>query len=938
MQRLAPVTAEAATSAAGIPESRGEPRQVICLLPLWGLPHLRRFLTVALPTWLAPGNLPALVHALPTEMVILTARDDEAYLRSHPGFRRLAALLPVQLHFIDHLITGNNYSTTITLAYTEAVRAVGAAMLDTCFVFLVGDYIIADGSLGHIIQRMMTGLSGILVGNFQVAEEDAAPWLQAQIDASPDVLTLSPRHLVGWGLSHLHPATVANTVNFGVIRNAHTNRLFWRVDGQTLIGRFFLMHMISIRPETTDFIIGASCDYSFVPEMCPGDNVEIVTDSDQYLVIEMQPREHEANFLRAGRHHAAWLANSLSEWTTERHRRNAYTTIIFHADEVPDGLAATVAEADAFLAQVSKRLDPVPKPHRNHPYWSGAIATFREAIGAGLTPDEKLFSLGYMQFHGRSPAIRRRFGQLVAVLIGKPPHVTRWHPRWADLNLILEALQRRPSDTGEDPHVLLVSETPTFITTGFPDGGERIHRMRTSRLLATHDIRLAPLQQRFDICLVEVSESDVTLADRIVERVELLIRDGGVLIMSVMPRYSNDFDRLNDRFTALLSRLMRPSTRSLEFEIVPLNHLRWRALAGLSHLLRVVRTSPRLGYAVAAIAAPPLLTFGWLGNMATRAQRGQVRAQPISSALVTIVIDAERARESHQFRQSSVDETRSMRRERGRQRLLRHEMPPPISVPTTLVQPAGPAAVNATVQASANIGNIDMPRTATANDVETRERQYNRCLDIKEQQGLTPLGLMTNQVWEDDPRRLAILLSRYKFVAKMLSGRKRVGELGCGDAFGTRIVMQEVESVIAYDFDPVFVEDIRARRSERWPVEAHVHDILEGKLPNQHDAIYSLDVIEHIRPADEDAYLCNLRDSLTETGVLIIGSPSLESQAYASPPSKEGHINCKSGGELKALLGHYFHTVFLFSMNDEVVHTGYAPMAHYLFAICCQKK
>ena len=25
-------------------------------------------------------------------------------------------------------------------------------------------------------------------------------------------------------------------------------------------------------------------------------------------------------------------------------------------------------------------------------------------------------------------------------------------------------------------------------------------------------------------------------------------------------------------------------------------------------------------------------------------------------------------------------------------------------------------------------------------------------------------------------------------------------------------------------------------------------------------------------------------------------------------------------------------------MNDEVVHTGFAPMAHYLFAVCCQKK
>ena len=116
------------------------------------------------------------------------------------------------------------------------------------------------------------------------------------------------------------------------------------------------------------------------------------------------------------------------------------------------------------------------------------------------------------------------------------------------------------------------------------------------------------------------------------------------------------------------------------------------------------------------------------------------------------------------------------------------------------------------------------------------------------------------------------------------------------------------------------------------------HDVLEAPLPNQHDGIYSLDVIEHIPRSSEHLYLNNLRDSLTDSGVLIIGSPSLESQAYASPPSKEGHVNCKSGEELKALLLNYFENVFLFSMNDEVVHTGFTPMAHYLFAVCCQKK
>jgi 2-polyprenyl-3-methyl-5-hydroxy-6-metoxy-1,4-benzoquinol methylase len=197
---------------------------------------------------------------------------------------------------------------------------------------------------------------------------------------------------------------------------------------------------------------------------------------------------------------------------------------------------------------------------------------------------------------------------------------------------------------------------------------------------------------------------------------------------------------------------------------------------------------------------------------------------------------------------------------------------------------------------------------------------------------------MLNQVWHDDPRRLTFVLARYKFVGKMLSGRSAVAEVGCGDAFGTRIVLQEVDRVDVYDFDPVFIEDVQQRQSERWPMMARVHDIIQGELPHRYDGIYSLDVIEHIERKDEHGYLANLRESLDDGGVLIIGSPSLESQQYASPQSKAGHVNCKSGKELKALMERYFDNVFLFSMNDEVVHTGFYPMAHYLIAVCCGKK
>jgi hypothetical protein len=36
---------------------------------------------------------------------------------------------------------------------------------------------------------------------------------------------------------------------------------------------------------------------------------------------------------------------------------------------------------------------------------------------------------------------------------------------------------------------------------------------------------------------------------------------------------------------------------------------------------------------------------------------------------------------------------------------------------------------------------------------------------------------------------------------------------------------------------------------------------------------------------------------------------------------------------LQALMIRYFENVFMFGMNDEIVHTGYAPMCHYIWAL-----
>ena len=222
--------------------------------------------------------------------------------------------------------------------------------------------------------------------------------------------------------------------------------------------------------------------------------------------------------------------------------------------------------------------------------------------------------------------------------------------------------------------------------------------------------------------------------------------------------------------------------------------------------------------------------------------------------------------------------------------------------------------------------------------METKEPQYNILFEIKEKHGVSRFGLMSNESWNQDPKRVLFLLARYKFVAKMLSGKENVLEIGCADAFGTRLVQQEVKNITAIDFDPIFINDAKERMNPHWPLEYYVHDMLCGPFNNKFDGIYFLDVLEHINPLYQDRFLSNAIQSLKENGVMIIGMPSLESQVYASPQSKAGHVNCQSGANLKKNLEKYFYNVFIFSMNDEVVHTGFFPMAHYLLAVSCGLK
>jgi len=196
------------------------------------------------------------------------------------------------------------------------------------------------------------------------------------------------------------------------------------------------------------------------------------------------------------------------------------------------------------------------------------------------------------------------------------------------------------------------------------------------------------------------------------------------------------------------------------------------------------------------------------------------------------------------------------------------------------------------------------------------------------------LGRASSTAYRNDPKMLLFMAARYKFVAKLLAGRGDVLEVGCGDGLGAPIVAAEVAHLYCTDIDEATLADNTDRLAFVKNLTFEYFDFRPARYPRTVEGLYAVDVIEHIFPDEEPAFVANLAASLGERGVAVFGTPNVTSERYASAYSRQGHVNLKDHGTLRTTLQRHFHNVFVFSMNDEVVHTGYYPMAHYLWALC----
>ena len=443
-------------------------RKVKFLTVVWGEAYIARFTDLALPSFIAPGNLPALAEATDLEVVIMTRRSDIDFFDQHSTFRMLQAICPVRFVEIDDLITSSAYGVTLTLAYVRPIVACGQEMLNTHFVFMNADFVLADGSLRSLSKHILDDRSIVLGPSFRAIAEDVEPQLKTELGKSTSgVLSIPPRSLAKISLAHPHATTVAKTLNQDLCHSTHPNQFFWQVDEQTLLGRYYLIFMLCLKPERILKTIDSYCDYALIPELCPSADEVAMGDSDDFFMLELQERGQEMHMLRLGRQPENETVASLQHWTTAEHRRAAHHDIVFHSGDLPAGLTATKAQAKTFIDHIGKKLGR-PIRHTEHHYWVRGVEAwknYRKNQNLSSSPPELSADgnrsknwglLNTFQYFIRKQSWLLAYSIRGAVL-GQTEQPTRLNPDWLDNRLLRDTLDTL--SVPPDQHTLIVRDS-----------------------------------------------------------------------------------------------------------------------------------------------------------------------------------------------------------------------------------------------------------------------------------------------------------------------------------------------------------------------------------------------------------------------------------------------------------------------------------------------
>jgi len=353
----------------------------------WGSAYVDEFLTYCLPALLAPGNLPALAEAFAVEFIFLTETRHFRTVREHPACAAARAHCEFRLVANDDLVVVPKGSYGMALSYTlfRGFRDLGAKMTDTWIIFINSDFILADGSYRSLLPRLQDESNRLVFApSYCALQEEVRPLLRAASAADGSRIAVPPRTMADWILRHRHYTIRAKTVNQRIGSIETHDQYYWIADEHTLLARQFPVALVAMKPERALEDIGTLWDYGVVADFCPGMRHAAITDSDEFLALELRDRDRAKKELDFGWKPPRRIARGLYNVITDYTRQVSRDVYVVHARDVPAGIGGARAALDAYVDDILARLPGPPPSHVEHPQWTVHFKSFHTLRNAYL--------------------------------------------------------------------------------------------------------------------------------------------------------------------------------------------------------------------------------------------------------------------------------------------------------------------------------------------------------------------------------------------------------------------------------------------------------------------------------------------------------------------------------------------------------------------------
>lgn len=416
------------------------------LIPVWGEVYIDRLVKFTLSSLLASGNLKSLrSNCDSVEVVFITTKFSTFYINIQDVLKRIKEYAEVSYCLIDDLLAIGYYGVILTLSYERAIMQDNPEkQVQTNYIFLNADFVMSNNLLSSVLSKINEGFSAILSPSLRASAESVMRQLSHTI-SDDAILDLPAREIVKLALQNLHPMAIAAIID-GNLDTEIAHQFFVRPNPDLLIGRFFLLFMLCIRPERQMQHVSSYCDYSFIPELCPSGNYCIISDSDEGFLLELAPQDQEAEYIIFEKVSMAQTSKRINVWATKEHYEYSKQNIYFHTKDIPN-IIPEVNKLNNTMDELYQYLDAAPRvSHINHPYWKGTIdllayKNVRAPFDSTTTDNDKTSSIS-------------KTLKIANIIYGTPPYLSKLHYKYLDYKLCIQELR-----TFKDKNVLCISDS-----------------------------------------------------------------------------------------------------------------------------------------------------------------------------------------------------------------------------------------------------------------------------------------------------------------------------------------------------------------------------------------------------------------------------------------------------------------------------------------------